>query len=248
MRHPRILIVDSDPGVIKLLRASLEDIDYEPIAATDGAEALQVIQKELPDLIILDIKIPKLDGIEVCKQLRQWSQIPIIMLSGDNNIELEVRCLDVGADDYVVKPFNLDELMARVRAMLRRIQLVRSIPAQSVFTAGDLQINFAERLVTSAGNEVKFTPTEYNLLRELVLNVGKVLTHTQLLKSLWGQEYSGETEYLRVFVNRLRAKIEPDPANPRYILTVPGVGYMFNRRKPDQTQILSTTYVNERHL
>jgi len=246
MRHPRILIVDDDPGIIKLLRASFRDKDYETQAATDGAEALQTIQREPPDLIILGIKLPKIDGLEVCRQLRQWSQIPIIMVSSDDTTEQKVKCLDLGADDYVVKPFSLDELMARVRVMLRRIQVIRSTPNQSAFTADDLQVNFAERSVTLAGSDIKCTPTEYSLLKELILNVGKVLTHTQLLKSLWGQEYSGEIEYLRVFVNRLRAKLEPDPANPRYIITVPGIGYMFNRRKPDQTQILSTTTVNER--
>ena len=248
MRHPRILIADDDPGIIKLLRASFRDNDYETQAATDGAEALQTIQREPPDLIILGIKLPKIDGLEVCRQLRQWSQIPIIMVSTDDTTEQKVKCLDLGADDYVVKPFSLDELMARVRVMLRRIGTIRSIPDQSVFTAGDLQVNLAERSVTLAGSAIKCTPTEYSLLKELILNVGKVLTHTQLLKSLWGQEYSGEIEYLRVFVNRIRAKLEPDPTNPRYIITVPGIGYMFNRRKPDQTQILSATTVNERRL
>jgi len=248
MSRHRVLIVDDDPGIIKLLRATFENEDYEPLVAMDGAEALQTIQRELPDLIILDIKMPKIDGLEVCRQLREWSQIPIIMLSVDGATEQKVKCLELGADDYVVKPFSLDELMARVRAMLRRTRAVRSTPTQPVFTAGDLQINFVERRVTLAGNEIICTPKEYSLLQELVLNVGKVVTHIQLLKRVWGQEYSGETEYLRVFVNRLRAKLEPDPTKPRYIITVPGVGYMFNRREPSQTQILSTTAVNERHL
>ena len=248
MRHSRLLIVNDDPGIIKLLRTSFRDIDYEPIVAMDGAEALELVQKEMPDLIIMDIELPRIDGIEVCRQLRVWSQVPVIMLSGDATTETKVKCLDTGADDYVIKPFSLDELMARVWAVLRRLQSNRSTPAESVFTANELQINFAERRVTLSGNEVRCTPTEYSLLKELVVNVGKVLTHTQLLRSLWGQEYSGETEYLRVFVNRLRAKIEPDPANPRYILTMPGVGYMFNRRKPEQSQILSPSIVNERRL
>ena len=248
MSRGRVLIVDDDPGIIKLIRAGFEAEDYELLEAMDGAEALGTIQRELPDLIILDIKMPKIDGLEVCRQLHEWSQIPIIILSVEGATEQKVECLNLGADDYVVKPFSLDELMARVRTVLRRTQAVRSTPTQSVFTAGDLQINFVERRVTSAGNEIKCTPIEYSLLQELVLNVGKVLTHVQLLKRVWGQEYSGETEYLRVFVNRLRAKLEPDPIKPRYIMTVPGVGYMFDRRKPNQTQILSTTAVNKRHL
>jgi len=242
-----VLIVDDDPGIIKLLRANFRDMDYEPLVAMDGAEALQTIQRELPDLIILDIKMPKIDGLEVCRQLREWSQIPIIMLSVDSTIEQKVKCMDLGADDYVVKPFSLDELMARVRTVLRRTRAVRSTPTQPVFTAGDLQINFVERRVTSAGNEIRCTPMEYRLLEELVLNVGKVLTHVHLLNRVWGSEYGGETEYLRVFVNRLRAKLEPEPTKPRYIITVPGVGYMFNRRKSNQTQILSTTAVNKRY-
>jgi len=234
MRCLRVLIVDDDPGITKLLRASFGDMGYELLVAMDGAEALHTIQRELPDLIILDIKMPEIDGLEVCRQLREWSQIPIIMLSVDSAIEQKVRCLDLGADDYVVKPFSLDELMARIRRVLRRTQAIGTTPGQAVFTVGDLEINFIERRVTSAGNEVKFTPTEYSLLRELVLNIGKVLTHVQLLNRVWGQEYSGETEYLRVFVNRLRTKIEPNPTKPRYIITVPGVGYMFSRRKPNQ--------------
>lgn len=247
MSRGHVLIADDDPGIIKLLRATFQAEDYEPLVAMDGAEALQVIQRELPDLIILDIRLPKIDGLEVCRQLREWSQIPIIILSVEGATDQKVECLNLGADDYVVKPFSLDELMARVRTVLRRTRAVRSTPTQPVFTADDLQINFIERRVTLDGNEITCTPKEYSLLQELVLNVGKVLTHVQLLKRVWGQEYSGETEYLRVFVNRLRAKIEHDSIKPRYIITVPGVGYMFNRRKPNQTQIPSTAVLNKRH-
>ncbi len=246
MHQPRILIVDDDPGIIKLLRASFREMDYDILVATDGTEALQMIKKETPDIIITGMTLPKIDGIELCRQLRQWSQTPVIMLSGDDSTEQKVKCLDLGVDDYIIKPFNLEELIARVRALLRRIQAIHYTPPQPVFTAGDLEVNFSERCVTLAGDEVKCTPTEYNMLKELILNVGKVLTHTQLLKSLWGQEYNGEIEYLRVFVNRLRGKIEFDPANPRYIITVPGIGYMFNRRKPVQDQILTGSVTSER--
>ncbi len=245
MSRDRVLIVDDDPGIIKLLRATFQDEDYELLEAMNGAEALRTIQRELPELIILDVKMPEIDGLEVCRQLREWSQIPVIMLSVDGATEQKVKCLELGADDYVIKPFSIDELMARVKAVLRRTQAVLSTPIQPVFTADNLQINFVERRVTLAGNGITCTPKEYGLLQELVLNVGKVLTHVQLLKGVWGQDYSGETEYLRVFVNRLRAKIEPDPTKPRYIITVPGVGYTFDRREPKQTRILSTTAVNK---
>jgi len=176
-------------------------------------------------LIILDKAMPKVDGVEVCRRLREWSQIPIIMLSVWSGVEDKVECLNLGADDYVTKPFGTDELVARVRAVLRRTETVTTAPTKSSFTCGDLEINFAQRRVTVAGNEVKVTPTEYSLLQEFALNAGKVLTHTYLLHKVWGPEYGEERDYLRVFVGHLRAKIEPDPANPKYLITVPGVGY-----------------------
>ena len=237
MRRLRVLIADSDPGIIKLLQAAFRARDYETLVAMDGAEVLHKIQGELLDIVLMDTTMPKMDGCEVCRHLREWSQIPVIMLSSRDAAEEKVRCLDVGADDYVTKPFNLDELMARARAVIRRAQVVSTTPTQPLFIVGDLEINFVERRVTHAGNEVICTPTEYSLLQELVLNVGKVVTHAQLLNKVWGPGYRDEKEYLHVFVNRLRAKLEPDSANPRYILTVPGVGYMFNRRRLNQTSI-----------
>ncbi len=247
MRRARILIVDDDLTIIKFLRASLEANGFETLAAMDGAEALHTIERELPDLVILDIMMPQVNGFEVCCQLREWSQIPIIMLSARGDEEDKVKCLNLGADDYIAKPFGLDELIARSRAVLRRTKAVGATPTQPLFTTGDLEINFTERRVTFAGNEVRLTPTEYGLLQELVLNAGKVLTHAHLLHRVWGSEFGQEKEYLRVFVNRLRAKLEPDPAKPRYIVTVPGVGYMFDRRAPNQTRILDANVVNERH-
>jgi len=234
-RKEKILVVDDELAIIKLLRSELEASGRQALAAMDGAEALQIVEREPPDLIILDIMMPNIDGLEVCRRLREWSQIPIIIVSVKEATEEKVNCLDIGADDYITKPFDVDELMARVRAVLRRSQTVRSIPSQPVFTAGDLEIDFVKRQVTYAHNEVKCTPTEYSLLQELVLNVGKVLTHTHLLRRVWGPEYGGEKEYLRVFVNRLRVKLESDPRRPRYIITIPNVGYMFNRRAPAQT-------------
>ena len=226
-RHPRILVVDDDPVVLKFVRASLQARDYEVITAMDGVEALRVVEIEQPDMVILDKVMPKMDGFEVCRRIREWSQIPIIMLSAFGKLENKVDCLDAGADDYVVKPFGVSELVARVRAVLRRSENAEAVSTPASFTAGELKINFAQRLVTIAGKEVKLTPTEYNLLQEFVTNAGKVLTHSYLLHRVWGPEYAQEKEYLRVFVGHLRAKIEPDPANPKYVVTVSGVGYQF---------------------
>jgi len=227
MRHPRILIVDDELAIIKFLRANLETKGFDVIAAMDGAEALETVERELPDLVILDIMMPKMGGFEVCRRLREWSQIPIIMLSARGDEGDKVKCLDLGSDDYITKPFGAHELIARVRAVLRRTEAAGTIPTQTSFTSGDLQINFAQRRVTIADKEVKLTPTEYSLLQEFVLNAGNVLTHTYLLNKVWGLEYREEREYLHVFIRRLRAKLESDPTNPRYIMTVPGVGYQF---------------------
>jgi len=222
-----VLVVDDELSIIKFLRANLEAKDYKVLAAMDGTEALQVIEMELPDLVILDIMMPKMDGFEVCRRLREWSQIPIIMLSARGDEKDKVKCLELGADDYITKPFGASELTARVSAVLRRTEAATTIPTQPSFTSGDLKINFVQRRVTVAGKEVKLTPTEYNLLQEFVLNAGKVLTHTHLLNKVWGPEYREDRQYLHVFVRRLRDKLEPDPTSPRYIMTVPGVGYQF---------------------
>jgi len=227
MRKTRILVVDDELSIIKFLRATLKAESYEVLTAMDGAEALQNIEMELPDLMILDIMMPKVDGFEVCRRLREWSQIPIIMLSARGDEGDKVKCLELGADDYITKPFGTSELVARVRAVLRRTKAARVIPTQPSFTSGDIKINFVERRVTVAEREVKLTPTEYNLLQELVLNANKVLTHSMLLGKVWGPEYGEEREYLRVFIGRLRRQLEPKPENPKYIISIPGVGYQF---------------------
>jgi len=193
----------------------------------NGAEALQAFEMELPDLMVLDIMMPRMDGFDVCRRIREWSQVPIIMLSARGDEDDKVKCLDLGADDYITKPFGKDELIARVKAVMRRTESAAAVPTRPSFSSGDIDINFVRRQVTVAGKEVKLTPTEYNLLQEFVLNAGKVLTHTHLLNKVWGPEYREETQYLHVFVRRLRAKLEPDPTNPRYIVTVSGVGYQF---------------------
>ena len=227
MHRLRILVVDDELAIIKFLRANLEASGFETIASMDGAEALHAIERELPDLVILDIILPKMDGFEVCRRLREWSQIPVIMLSARGDEGDKVKCLELGADDYITKPFGVDELTARVRAVLRRTEAVGAVPTKPSFSSGDITINFAKRQVTVAGNEVRLTPTEYSLLQELAINVGKVLTYTHLLHRVWGPQYGSEREYLRVFIGRLRAKLEADSAMPRYIITVPGVGYRF---------------------
>ncbi len=227
MRKSRILIVDDDIGVVKSVRANLQAIGCETLVAMDGTEALQVIERELPDLIILDIMMPKPDGFEVCRQIREWSQIPIIMLSARHDVDEKAKCLNGGADDYITKPFGVNELIARMNAILRRTKEMGTTPTIPSFTSGDLRINFIERRVTVAGCEVKLTPTEYNLLKELVLNAGKVFSHATLLGRIWGPDYAEEREYLRVFIGRLRKKLETDPAHPKYIATAPGVGYQF---------------------
>ena len=227
MGKKRVLIVDDELTIIKLLRANLEANGYETLVAMDGAEALQKVERELPDLIILDIMMPKTDGFEVCRRLREWSQVPIIMLSARGDLIDKVKCLDLGADDYLSKPFGIEELLARVRAVLRRTEVVGTMPTQASFTSGELQINFAARQVTIAGDEIRLTPTEYSLLQELVLTRGRILTHRMLLNKVWGPEYGDEREYLHVFIGRLRKVLEPDLEHPRYIMTVPGVGYKF---------------------
>jgi two-component system KDP operon response regulator KdpE len=177
--------------------------------------------------MILDIMLPEKDGFEVCRNVREWSQVPIIMLSARGGEEDKVNCLNIGADDYITKPFGIDELIARIKAVLRRVEPLYIKPSQPSFTTNGLEVNFVERRVTISGREVKLTPTEYRLLQELVLNVDKVLTHSMLLQKIWGPEYAEEKEYLHVFIGRLRKELEPHPESPRYIMTVPGVGYRF---------------------
>ena len=227
MLKKRILVVDDELNIVKFLRSNLEAEGFEVMAATDGALAINTFEKELPDLVILDIMMPKIDGFEVCRRLREWTHTPIIMLSARGDEGDKIKCLDLGADDYITKPFGAGELIARVNAVLRRSEVGSNQPTRPSYTRDDLVINFAKRQVIVAGNEIKLTPTEYNLLQELVLNAGKVLTHTHLLNKVWGPEYREETEYLHVFARRLRIKLEHNPAVPRYLMTVPGVGYQF---------------------
>lgn len=227
MSHTYVLVVDDDEKILKFLRVNLSREGWHILTARDGNEAVQIVEKDPPDLIILDIMLPKVDGFEVCRQLRQWSQVPIIGLSARGDMADKVRCLNLGADDYITKPFGIDELIARAKAVIRRNRLDDSLPSTSFFTSGDLEIDLATRKVTSVGNEIRLTPTEFRLLRELVIGAGQTLSYKHLLGKIWGPEYKTEREYLHVYIGHLRAKVEPDPRNPTYIVSIPGVGYQF---------------------
>jgi two-component system, OmpR family, KDP operon response regulator KdpE len=219
----RVLVVDDEPQIRRFLRVSLVAQGYRISEAASGAEALTRAASEGPDLIVLDLGLPDIDGQEVIRRLREWSATPIIVLSVRENEGEKVTALDQGADDYITKPFGMDELMARLRAALRH--RVQADAKEPVFRSGDLTVDLGKRLVGVAGREVKLTPKEYDLLRVLVIHAGRVLTHQQLLREVWGPAYTGEAQYLRVYVGQLREKIEADPAQPRHIVTEPGVGY-----------------------
>lgn len=228
MGKPLILIVDDDAAMAKFISANLKARDYEILLASNGKEALLAAEKNFIDLIILDLMIPVIDGIEVCKRIREWSQVPIIVISAHIEEKTKVQCLNIGADDYISKPFGIAELVARIQAAFRHHNLLKTSPQQTVSRVGELEINFARRSVSLKGGSVKLTPTEYSLLNQLILNKNKVLTYRMLLQQVWGEHYFNEKEYVHVFIGRLRNKIEPNPKNPKYIVTVPGVGYYIN--------------------
>jgi len=219
-----VLLVDDEPETVKYVGANLQVRGYQVLVATDGRSALAEFARSSIDLVILDIMMPGLDGFEVCRAIRRTSDVPIIMLSARGQEKDIVRALDLGADDYLTKPFGVEEMLARVRAALRRTEQIQR-PSHAPITIGDLQIDFDARQVTLRGERVRLTPTEYDLLAHLAINAGRVLTHRMLLQAVWGPEYGDETEYLWAYIRRLRRKLEPDSSNPRYILTQPGVGY-----------------------
>ncbi len=225
-KKTKILVVDDEPKIRMFIRANLEARDYEVHLAQDGAEAVEMAARLMPDVIVLDVNMPRMDGIEACKRIREWSNVPIIILSVREDEKDKVKALNEGADDYVTKPFGIEELLARIRVALRHVGAVTTAPTP-IFIAGDLEIDLAKRVVKLRGKAVRLTRTEYELLAYLVSNHGKALTHKDLLNNVWGPEYGNEAEYVRVFVNQLRHKIEDDPSNPRYILTEPRVGYRF---------------------
>jgi two-component system, OmpR family, KDP operon response regulator KdpE len=217
----RVLVVDDEPQIVRGLRVVLQNAGYRVEEATTKREALDALSFRPPDAIVLDLLLPDGDGVEVTTEIRRWSRVPIVVLSAVGDEQQKVRALDAGADDYVTKPFGTEELVARLRAVLRR----RSEEGDSAVTVGELAIDLADRSVHRNGEEVHLTPIEFDLLSKLAEHPGRLVTHRQLLQEVWGPGYEDETHYLRVHFAHVRAKIEPDPSNPRYVITEPGIGY-----------------------
>ena len=222
-----ILLVDDDPQLIRLVRANLETVGYRVLVAMDAHSALELIEREVPDLLILDIMLPGIDGYELCQRVREFSATPIIMLTAKVEDTDKVTGLKLGADDYITKPFNVLELLARIEAVLRRAGTSGETKPPRTFSYDDISVDFVRRRVTVRGREVALTLTEYKLLSELVSNAGRVMLHGELLTRVWGPGYQDELEYLRAYIRHLRQKIEENPHQPKYILSKPGIGYMF---------------------
>ena len=221
----KILIVDDEPQIRRFLRASLTAHDYEVLEADNAANAIKILTVELPDLVVLDLGLPDMDGLEVIERVREWSQVPILVLSIRADEADKIAALDRGADDYITKPFGMGELMARMRAALRHRHQQTEGEDDPVVALGDITVDLSKRQVTRQGQPVKLSKKEYELLRVLVSHPGKVMTHQQLLREIWGDAYIEETQYLRVYVGQLRQKLENDPGRPHLIITEPGVGY-----------------------
>jgi two-component system, OmpR family, KDP operon response regulator KdpE len=221
---PLVLVVEDEPQMLRFLRPALSTMGYRLVEAGTGAEALRQAATRAPDLVLLDLGLPDLDGLEVTRRLREWSAVPIIVISARGRESDKIAALDAGADDYVTKPFGIGELLARVRVALRHAARGGE-QGEPVVTLGDLVVDLDRRRVTSAERDVRLTPIEYRLLAVLVKHAGKVLTHSYLLREVWGPGYVGQTHYLRVYMAQLRRKLERDPAQPRRLLTEPGVGY-----------------------
>jgi two-component system KDP operon response regulator KdpE len=222
---PVIILIEDEPEIRRFLRATLGSHGYRLVEAVTGQEGLQAAETRQPDLIILDLGLPDMDGLEVIRRLREWTEVPILVLSARGQEADKVSALDAGADDYVSKPFGVGELLARARVSLRRAERMGRAADEQTFAAGDLQVDFAHRRVLVRGREIHLTPIEYRLLMTLARHAGKVLTRNQLLKEVWGRAYTDQAHYLHVYMAQLRRKLEVDPAQPRYILTEPGVGY-----------------------
>jgi DNA-binding response OmpR family regulator len=229
-----ILAVDDEPRVLKLLKANLESSGYKVLTAADGEEAIDLVERHLPNLVILDLMLPKMDGYAACRRIREFSSVPIIMLTARSAQVDLIHGFEVGADDYLTKPFSVTELLMRVQAVLRRSKWPEEIVSRQGFRTGPIEIDFAQHRVTVDGEPVKLTPTEYRLLAYLASNANRVILHRELLRAVWGPEYGEETEYLRVYMRYLRQKLEPEPSNPRYLLTQPGAGYMLYQPEEDK--------------
>ena len=226
-RTKRIVIAEDEIALRDFVCRNLRARGFEVLEASNGLEAMALWERENPHLLILDIMMPRMDGLEVCRRVREHSAVPIIVLTALDAESDKVAALDLGADDYLTKPFGVEELLARVRAVLRRTQWEKPQISGDIKHFDELEIDLVGHIVRLRGAEVRLSPTEFAVLAQLVTHAGKVLTHRMLLQSIWGAEYGGEAEYLRVYINRLRQKLETDPANPRFLLTEPGVGYRF---------------------
>jgi two-component system KDP operon response regulator KdpE len=230
LREPRelavtILVIEDEPQIRRFLRATLTSHGYKLVEAGNGQEGLALATTWLPDLVILDLGLPDMDGVNVARRLREWSAAPILVLSVRDREHDKIAALDAGADDYLTKPFGVGELLARIRVALRHSAQISQEPGDPIFKVGDLQVDLSRRQVTLKGVEVHLTPIEYKLLTVLIRHAEKVVTHQQLLKEVWGPACTNETHYLRVYMGQLRRKLEGDPARPRYLITEPGVGY-----------------------
>jgi DNA-binding response OmpR family regulator len=229
VKKTTIVAADDDPQLLRLVTRNLEFEGYEVLPVSDGQQALEQVEAHSPDLVLLDVMMPRMDGFTVCQRVREFSAVPIIIVTARGQDQDKVRGLDLGADDYLTKPFSVDELLARVRAVLRRAQFTANeqahVPRTNI-TIGDLVVDYGQHLVIMAGQEVLLTPIEYRILAYLAQNAGRVVTQDLLLEHVWGSEYLGESHMLQVNINRLRHKIEADPTHPRYLLTKVGVGYL----------------------
>ena len=246
-RAKRILLAEDEIALRDFISRNLRARDFNVLEASNGLEAMAIWEQENPHLLILDIMMPRMDGLEVCRRVREHSAVPIIVLTALDAESDKVAALDLGADDYLTKPFGVEELLARVRAVLRRTQWEKPQISGDIKRFGELQVDLEGHVVRLRDAEVRLSPTEFAVLAQLVKHAGKVLTHRTLLQSIWGAEYGGEAEYLRVYINRLRQKLESNPADPRYLLTEPGVGYRFvvpevdgSRRHPPPARNSST--------
>jgi len=223
--RPTILIIEDEPSLQRFLRVTLEAQNFKVIEAETGEQGLRHASTSVPDLVILDLGLPDIDGVEVTRRLREWSAIPILIVSARGKEQDKVIALDAGADDYLTKPFGVGELLARVRVVLRHLAAADRRTGEAVFESGDLKVDLSRRETIVDGKSIHLTPNEFKLLSVLIKNVGKVMTHRQLLREVWGPGSGDETHYLRVYMNQLRQKLETDASRPKHLLTEPGVGY-----------------------
>jgi len=229
--EPLVLAVDDEAGILRLIKLELSSQGFRVVVAEDGAEALRIAEQQRPDIVVLDIIMPRMSGLEVMRRLRERTSVPVILLSAKDHDEDKVRGLEMGADDYLAKPFNPEELSARVRAVLRR-GFRPAAGGENVVRASGVEIDLDRRLVKREGEAVSLTRTEWMLLQQLAANAGRVMLNTELLTKVWGPEYRDDLQYLRVWVSRLRSKLEADPANPTIIKTLQGIGYLLNAEEP----------------